>query len=146
MWSAYDAPSVDTMKRPSLGTILGATALVVAVGSSGLPADAASLITGKQVKDQSLTGKDIKNGSITAANLAPGAVTSGPAGAKGDKGDIGPAGTALAYAYVNADGTLQASRTKGVGWSFKPGDTGGSYCLGGIAQPPHNVSLTLAGG
>lgn len=57
------------MKRPSLGTLLGAAALVIAVGSTGVAADAASLITGKDIKDGSVTGVSIQDGSLTGADI-----------------------------------------------------------------------------
>jgi hypothetical protein len=56
-------------------------ALLVVSGSS---ATAASLITGKQIKDGSVTGKDVRNRSLTPADFL-GSV-------RGKPGPQGPAG------------------------------------------------------
>jgi hypothetical protein len=68
-------------------------AAVVAALAVAVPAGAARLITGKQVKNSSLTGADVKNKSLTSADIK-GFPTggSGAQGPKGDKGDTGPAG------------------------------------------------------
>lgn len=80
------------MKRPSLGTLLGAAALVIAVGSTGVAADAASLITGKDIKDGSIQKVDLSTG-VQAKLAKTGAVGPvGPVGPAGPKGDTGPAG------------------------------------------------------
>lgn len=123
------------MKRPTLGTILATTACIVALSSTGVAADAASLITGKQVKDHSLTGKDIKAHSITAANLAPGVVTSGPQGPQGPQGIPGVPGSARAYVMVNSGsgGSIVAAWTKGT-WSFTHPSVG-LYCM----TPPSGI-------
>jgi hypothetical protein len=75
-------------------SILACLAVALILGASS--ATAATLITGKQIKNGSITGQDIKRGSINAARLAPGLQDKigdrGPAGAKGDKGDTGTAG------------------------------------------------------
>lgn len=102
---------------PRPATVISVVALVVASAGS---ATAASLISGKQVKNNSLTGADIKNSSLRGADIRNRSLTqsdlstatvnalkgkqgpAGPAGpqgpqglkgdtgAKGDKGDIGP--------------------------------------------------------
>ena len=50
--------------RPSLATIAAVLALVVALGSTS---HAAGLLTGKQIKNESVTGKDVKR--LTGADL-----------------------------------------------------------------------------
>jgi len=61
----------------------------------------------------------------------------GPAGAKGDTGAAGAPGAALAYARINADGTLDAARSKGVALvtSTALGTKGRLFCFetGGLA-------------
>lgn len=69
----------------------------------GGSAYAAALMTGKNVKNESLTGADVRNGSIrgadvgdgslTAADFRLGALRAGPQGAKGDRGPAGDPGT-----------------------------------------------------
>jgi len=47
-----------TARRPSFATVVAFLALVLALGSTG---HAAGLLTGKQIKNESVTGKDVKN-------------------------------------------------------------------------------------
>lgn len=75
-------------------------ATIAVVAATAGSATAASLITGKQVKNGSLTGADIKNRSLTARDFKSAASlrgkqgASGPAGPKGDAGPQGERGTA----------------------------------------------------
>ena len=65
--------------------------LLLAVAVAGT-AGAAALITGKDIKDESVTGRDVRDGSLRSRDF-DGAVQ-GPAGPKGDTGEAGPAGPA----------------------------------------------------
>jgi len=96
-------------------------ALFVALGGTSLAA--ATVITGKNVKNSSLTGKDVKNSSLTGADVraeslnggdvadgsllgqdfAPGQLPQGP---KGDKGAPGQDGTDASVNGVAAGGDL----------------------------------------
>jgi hypothetical protein len=83
--------------RLNYANVTATLALVFAVGTGTGVADnavsaAKRLITGAQVKDNSLTGKDIKNGSVAAADLTPGLAQRGDTGPQGLKGDSGPQG------------------------------------------------------
>jgi hypothetical protein len=78
-------------------SILACVAVALIVGTTS--ATAATLVTGKQIKDGSITGQDIKKRSINAARLTKGLQDkidkrgpAGPAGAKGDTGAAGPRG------------------------------------------------------
>jgi len=82
-----------TCHRPTTGTLLGATALVIALASAtGGAAEAAKLIPGKLIKPNSITGKQVKDGSLTADDLVPGTIPAGTAGPAGPAGTAGPAG------------------------------------------------------
>ena len=78
--------------------ILAVALLALAAGT----ATAAKLITGKDVKNNSLTGKDIKNRSLglkdlngkVKAAMGGGEAVPGPQGPKGDTGPAGAAGAA----------------------------------------------------
>ncbi len=96
-------------------TLLALAAVFIAVGG---PADAASLITGSQVKNSSLSGSDVRNNSLTGIDIknlrkgdfAPGqlpAGAKGDAGPKGDKGDAGPEGPSR-WVLVNRAGIIEA--------------------------------------
>ena len=87
------------MPRPNAlttatGVVLGLVFLGAAVGG---PAGAASLITGKQIKDGTITGRDVANGSGSGADVRDGALSRRdfgtlPAGPQGPPGAPGPAG------------------------------------------------------
>jgi hypothetical protein len=145
-------------------------ALVVALSGS---AYAATTITGKQVRNGSLTGADVKAESIHSEQVAnlrakdfrPGELAAarngaqGPLGARGDagakgepgakgdpgvKGDQGPKGSALAYAHVHADATLDTARSSGVtAVARMSSQPQGTYCLYGNFAP-HVATMTLA--
>jgi hypothetical protein len=65
-----------TKGRFTIG-LLWATSLVIASAGAGV---ASTLITGKQIKDESVTGRDIQNGSIHRIDLAPDAKSRGLVG------------------------------------------------------------------
>jgi hypothetical protein len=82
------------IRRRHLPALAG-TVLVVAVIGAGT-ATAASLVTSKDVQDNSLRSVDVKNGSLRVNDLTARAVKTlqkgGVAGATGAKGATGPAG------------------------------------------------------
>ena len=101
------------IRRPSPATALAGAALFLAAGGPAAAVDAAEagtkLITGKQVKNNSIDSRDIRNGSLTAKDFKRGVLPpvqrssngpgepgargpAGPKGAKGDRGVPGPAG------------------------------------------------------
>ncbi len=109
-------------------TIIACVAVALVVGST--TATAASLISGKEIRNGSVTGKDLKNGSVKRADLskgirtrlaavgaqggqpsAPGAVgapgakgdngAKGDKGEKGDKGDAGPVRSSGNWGVIN---------------------------------------------
>jgi len=143
----------------TFANVVSVIALFVALGGSSY---AALTVTGKNVKNSSLTGKDIKNSSLTtsdvknrsllAADFKSGQLPAGPQGAqgaqgpkgdKGDKGDqgaTGDAGSAVAYAHIAADGTLDPARSKNVRASSK--FTTGLYCVD-FTVTPKNVVATI---
>jgi hypothetical protein len=86
-------------------TILACAAVALIVGTTS--ATAATLITGKQIKNGTITAQDIKRGSLTQSRLAPGlreriqgvgaqggSALPGPAGAPGAQGGQGAPGAA----------------------------------------------------
>ncbi len=60
------------ISKSSVATIALATGLVVASGATG--AVAGGMITGKQIKNNTVTTKDIKNNNLTGADIADGSV------------------------------------------------------------------------
>jgi hypothetical protein len=123
--------------KPSPALVIAVVALLVVTGA---PASAAQLITGKQIKNNSITGKDVKNKSLTPKDFR-GSVrgqtgAQGPQGAKGDPGNPGQAGSALAYARVLPNATLDPAFSKGVTDVKRyPGFANGFFCLYGSFTP-----------
>jgi hypothetical protein len=85
--------------RTKAGLLIAAGLVVI----SSTSATAAALITGNNVKDESLTGRDIRNGSVKSADIRDGSITvhdvqgdlrgpAGPIGPQGPKGDQGNQG------------------------------------------------------
>src|ERR687894_1964830 len=69
------------MRTPSPATAMAAAALFLAAGGPAAAVDAADagvgLVTGKQVKNNSIASSDIKNGSLTAKDFRPGVLRTG---------------------------------------------------------------------
>jgi hypothetical protein len=126
------------MSRLTKFLIVAAALLLVGGGS----ATAAKLVTGKDVKNNSLTGSDIKNGSVAAGDLSKAAKKAlggktgargaagpagpqgpqGPAGAAGAQGPAGPqgpqgpAGTPDGYTKGEADAKFRAAALTNWNW------------------------------
>jgi hypothetical protein len=94
-------------------------------------------VTGKNVKNSSLTGTDIKNSSLTtndvknrsllAKDFKAGQLPAGPQGPHGTQGIQGVAGapgTARAWAHVQGNGTVTASKGMEVAY-----EGAGEYCV-----------------
>lgn len=86
-------------------------ALVVALGGTGY---AAVMISGSQIKDNTVTTKDIKDKTLKVKDFASGTKTSlkgatGPAGATGATGATGAAGAAGAPGAAGATGPIGPS-------------------------------------
>lgn len=121
------------VRRPSPAFIIACLALLVA---AGVPAEAAQLISGRNIKDHSIRGKDVAHSTLTGYNVKNQSLT--PADFKGSV--QGPPGTALAYAHVNTAGVLDLARSKNVLKVTRP--AAGLYCFFGT-PPIKNVVATL---
>jgi hypothetical protein len=91
------------LPRLTFANVVAVICLFVVLGGSAAaqPAfrAAASLITGKQIKNGSVTGRDVRNSSLTGADVRDETLMAGdfkpgqlPAAAKGAQGPAGPAG------------------------------------------------------
>jgi hypothetical protein len=106
--------------RLSYSSVVATLALFVAIGGTAA-AGAQSLLTGRNVKDESLTGADIQNDSLTGADIRSGSLGSnvfssvaranlrgatgpaGPQGAAGATGAQGAAGAGVTATVVTGD-------------------------------------------
>jgi hypothetical protein len=102
------ANRVTTLARRNItfANVVAAICLFVVLGGSSVaqPAiqAAASLITGKQIKDNtvagrdvrdsSLTGRDVRNGTLMAGDFQAGQLPAGTSGPQGAAGPLGPQG------------------------------------------------------
>jgi hypothetical protein len=111
-------PSLATTLRRGVPTIAIAGALLVMSAAGG--ATAALVITGKQIKDNSITTKDVKNGTLKSKDLAAATVAAlegntgatGPAGPTGPQGPAGPTGATGGFTgvqRVSVDRAITAS-------------------------------------
>ncbi|MFT4262546.1 MAG: hypothetical protein QM572_04140 [Nocardioides sp.] len=140
-----------TSRRPALGTLLGGTALIVAVVGSGGVAEAKKLINGGLIKPNTVTGKQIKDGTVTAADLAKGvlptagAAVAGPQGAQGPQGQPGADGVS-GYEMKSA---ASASVASGVTTTVNAQCPAGKKILGATAywiQTEEAVQVYPSGG
>jgi hypothetical protein len=145
---------------PSGPLAVAILALVVAMSGSAV---AASLITGKQIKDGTIGVKDISKTARTqltakAAVGAPGPQgPSGPAGATGEAGPQGPKGDsgadgskgapgeAVAYANVRGDGTIEPGQSKGVTNEMIDRTAEGVFCFKNLGFNPKSAMVSPDG-
>jgi hypothetical protein len=136
-------------RKPSPATLIALVALFVALGGSSYAAlqlPRGSVGT-KQLKNGAVTSKKVKNNSLRLGDFSA-SQRSRLRGPKGERGPQGPAGaagapgSAIAFAHVNPDGTLDAANSRNVALRAAP--VPGAYCLDvTAAQAPHNIVATL---
>ena len=111
--------------RCTYANVVATLALFLALGGVGYAATSlpANSVGSAQLKPDAVTGAKVKNGSLRSADFKKGQLPKGAKGATGATGPAGPAGvagpagapgaagTALGYALVKADGTLDATRS-----------------------------------
>src|SRR5690242_8918221 len=135
------------IRMPSPAMIVALLALCVALGGS---AYAASKINGNNIRNGTISGKKLKNRTITSRQISRSTVRAlkdrrglrGPRGFRGHngaKGATGSAGTALAYARIAADGTVDAARSKGIAQANINHTNMGIYCFVSLGFTPKNI-------
>jgi hypothetical protein len=67
----------------------------------------------------------------------------GPQGVAGPPGPPGSTGSAVAYAHINNDGTVDAANSKNVASANVGRPFDGIYCFSGLSFTPHAVAVTL---
>jgi hypothetical protein len=142
---------------PSGPLAVAILALVVAMSGSAV---AASLITGKQIKDGTIQVKDISKTARTQlaakavagvpgpqgpAGPAGGAGAQGPKGDAGAQGEKGAPGEAVAYANVKADGTIEPGQSKGVTNAMIDRTAEGVFCFKNLGFTPKSAMVSPDG-
>ena len=111
-------------------------ALFVALGGTSFAA--ATVITGKDVKNSSLSGADVTNGSLTGKDVKNKSLSAsdfngsvqgpkgdtGPQGPKGDSGPQGPKGDSGAPGVPGTDGATGSALLSGVTDTYPPQSSG----------------------
>ena len=146
------------VRKPSPAMVVAVIALIAAMGGSAV---AASLITSKQIKNGTIQTADISKkakralkGNRGPAGPAGPVGPAGPAGAQGakgetgaqglqgDKGNTGDAGTAVAYAMVLPDATVDDRFTKGITNANITHPAPGVYCFKDLPFTVKSVSVS----
>jgi hypothetical protein len=110
-------------KRLTYANVVSTVCLFVVLG--GTATAASKLLTGKQIKNESITGVDVKNGSLLSRDFKAGQLPSGPQGPAGAQGPAGPSdaynnglfpggsGVSLAPGGYDVRALIQGDNTKG---------------------------------
>jgi len=108
----------------------------------------------KQLKKSAVTSAKVKDGALKAVDFGAGQLPAGPKGDQGPtgkdgkegkagkEGPEGPAGTALAYARIEANGTLDASHSEGFASATITHPSEGHYCINGLGIEVNNAMTT----
>jgi hypothetical protein len=105
-------------KRPSPAMLLAIAAVVLSgVGS----ATAAQLISGNQIKNNSVTSKDIKNRTLVRKDFKSGQLLRGPRGLQGPQGPTGATGPRGADGAPGRDGIVKLRYVAGPGTTVTSG-------------------------
>lgn len=106
----------------------------------------------------SVNGAKVRNHSLRAVDFKAGQLPEGPQGregprgtqgpqgekgAQGPQGEEGPAGTALAYATIEANGSLVAGKSKGFEASQVTHPEAGVYCFTSIPTEATSAVATV---
>lgn len=127
----------------------GAYALTIPRNGVGAKQLKRNAVTRPKIKNGAVTSSKVKDRSLLADDFRPGQLPAGPRGAsgpqgpKGDRGDMGatgPAGAAVAYGYVHANGTFDASRSLNLLASVNTATN--VYCLR-FASAPKNLVASV---
>lgn len=146
-------------RRPSPAMIVALVALTVAMSGTAVAASNVLITSSKQIKNgvigtadlskkarTSLTGKAGKAGPAGATGAAG---ATGPAGTAGATGPTGPSGkngadgSAVAYARINATGTVSAGKAISAA-NVVIGNSAGLYCFRNLSFTPHNIQASVA--
>jgi hypothetical protein len=122
----------------------GGSYAALKVGSRQIANDS---IRSVDVRNNQLKSVDVRNRTLLRRDFRPGQLDPGPQGPPGAQGPPGPPGQTLAFARVNANGTVDAARSKRITSANvirqNPGGFGGIYCFSGLDFNAASVTATL---
>jgi hypothetical protein len=139
------------LRAPSPAFVISLIALFVALGGTTYAATSLpkNSVGTKQLKNGAVTKGKINKKTISALRGSRGPVgpagpkgatgSQGPSGPKGSTGSPGADGTAVAYARVLDDGTVDSAQSKGIVSANVSHPGTGIYCFSGLSFTPHNA-------
>jgi hypothetical protein len=138
--------------RPSAALLVACLALFVALGGVGYAAAKINgknivkgTITAKQIKDRSLGSKELSKRAARALRSQRGPTgLTGPPGPQGVQGLAGAPGSAVAFALVRADGTVDTELSKNVTADNVVSNGGGVYGFRGLSFRPRSIDVTMS--
>ncbi|MGH2920067.1 MAG: hypothetical protein ACRDLS_15915 [Solirubrobacteraceae bacterium] len=133
------------VSRPRASMVVAFVALVAALSGSAAALPGKNTVDSRDIKNGQVKRADINNGAVSSAKVKdgslraqdfrPGQLPKGDKGDRGDRGVAGAPGSALAFARVRANATVDVSNSKNIVAST-PQD--GRYCL---IVPPGSRSI-----
>lgn len=137
-------------KHLTYANVVSTVCLFVLLGGTSVAAVALTRgsVKGKHIARNAVTSAKVKNRSLRAKDFAKASLPRGATGPQGEQGPAGAPGTALAYAHVNPDGTIDPNRSKGVVRSVR--ETQNTFCITFNVEPrnvvatAHNTSAQFA--
>ena len=123
--------------RPQLtyANIMATIAVFAALGGSSY---AAITVTGKHVRNNSLTGKDVKNNSLGSGDVKNRSLQRKDFKRGVLPGGPGAGGSAVAYAYINDNATLDADKSRNIAAVSRANALPNYYCIT-TSVPVENV-------
>jgi Collagen triple helix repeat (20 copies) len=137
------------MRRPiSYANVAATLALVLSMSGGALAASHYLINSTKQINPKVLKKLRGNTGKQGPAGKEGPRGPSGTNGATGSVGPTGPAGTAVAYALVNADGTVDPEHSKGITSANVTKESISAYCFRNLGFTPKaavaSVQLSVA--
>lgn len=117
--------------------IVAIIALVAALGGTSYAAFSlpANSVGSKQLKKNAVITKKIKNHAVTASKINPAGLTVPNATHASTASTAGIGFSPVAYAHINADGTVDASQSRGVSNANVDLEFTSTYCFRGLSFP-----------
>lgn len=133
-------------KRLTYANVAATLALVFAMSGGALAASKYLITSTKQISPKvvkALKGKAGPQGLLGKEGTAGKEGKEGKPGEPGKEGKEGVPGTAVAYALVNADGTVDPEHSKGITSANVTKEATSAYCFRGLGFTPKAAVATV---